>query len=326
MKIIFMGSPDFAVPSFHAVFDFAKSQKAKVTAVFTQPDRASGRRLQLKPCAMASVAAEKKIPLHQPVSLRKGDEAPIEIKFLQKEKPDLIVVVAYGLILPKEVLEIPKHGCLNVHASLLPQYRGAAPVQWSLADGQKETGVTIMKLDEGLDTGPIIFQERCAIGENEWGDELMTRLATLGADVLKRTLPLYLEGKLTPQAQDHTKASLTRLLKKADGEIDWERSATDIRNRLRGFYPWPGGFTAFKQETIKVHRATISDGQSARPPGEIVAVSESGIDVACGEGTLLTLTEIQLPGGKRQPVSDILRGQALKDLKPGAVLGQGAGL
>lgn len=321
MKIIFMGSPEFAVPSFHAVCEFAKSKKAKVTAVYTQPDRASGRRLQLKPCAMATAAVEKKIPLHQPVSLRKGEEAPVEIEFLRKEKPDLIVVVAYGLILPKDILDIPKHGCLNVHASLLPQYRGAAPVQWALAEGQKETGITIMKLDEGLDTGPIVFQERCAIGENEWGDELMQRLSHLGAEVLHRTLPLYLDGKLPPQPQNTVGSSLTRLLKKGDGEIDWERTANDIRNRLRGFYPWPGGYTTFQQETIKVHRAITTENKTTKGAGEVIGISENGIEVACGEGTTLQLTEIQLPGGKRQAVAEMLRGQALADLKLGVVLG-----
>jgi methionyl-tRNA formyltransferase len=308
MKVIFMGTAELSCASLESL---ARDENFSVAAVVTQPDKPKGRDLKLQPSPVKSLALKLKLLVLQPTRAR--DEQFIgELRAL---KPDLIVVVAYGHILPQTILDLPKFGCLNVHTSLLPKYRGAAPIQWAIASGESEAGVTVMKMDAGLDTGPIVSQRRTPILPADDSSTLHDRLARLGAELLAQTIPDFVTGKTQPQPQPTEGVSHAPKIKKEDGHIDWNLPAKTIWNRLRAFTPWPGAFTFLAGEPkpsrpvgLKIWKAETVE-QSGRT-GEILSVDKHGIVVACGQDALRIL-ELQREGGRRMGAAEFLAGHAL---------------
>ena len=280
-----------------------------VIAVITQPDKPKGRDLKLQPSPVKVLAEKLNLPVLQPLKAR--DEK--FIAELRELKPDLMVVVAYGQILPQTILDLPPHGCLNVHTSLLPKYRGAAPIQWAIADGNAETGVTIMKMDAGLDTGPILATRRTPILAEDDSQKLHDRLAQLGAELLAETIPDFVSGKISPQPQPAEGSTYSAKIKKEDGRIDWNLPAEKIWHRLRAFTPWPGGFTFLKMEAkpllLKIWRTEVVEKSGAG--GIILSADKTGLVVGCGEGALRIL-ELQREGGKRLTTEQFLIGFPLK--------------
>lgn len=287
-----------------------------MVAVVTQPDRPKGRSLRLQPSPVKVRAVELGLPVWQPERCR----APDFLEHLRAAAPDLIVVAAYGQLLPPALLELPPHGCLNVHASLLPKYRGASPIQAALLNGDPETGVTLMRMDTGLDTGPMVAQERTPIAPGEDAAHLHDRLAELGAALLVRSLPAYLEGRLTPLPQPLEGVSYAGKITKEDGRLDWSLPAGTLDRRLRAFTPWPGVFTHLpdpgKPVLLKIWRAEPVAEATGRP-GEILRADRDGIVIACGQGAL-RVTELQREGGRRLTAGEFLQGHSLP---PGLVLG-----
>ncbi|HKL48143.1 MAG TPA: methionyl-tRNA formyltransferase, partial [Desulfuromonadales bacterium] len=273
-------------------------------AVYTQPDRPSGRGRKLTPPPVKVLAEEHEIPVFQPPKLR----APDAVEQLREIKPDLIVVVAFGQILPKSVLEIPEYGCINVHASLLPRYRGAAPIHRAIIDGEESTGITTMLMDEGLDTGDMLVKKSLAIGPEETAGELHYSLALLGHETMVETLARLCTGTLEPEPQDDEKSSYAPMLKKEDGRIDWNRSAEEIHNQVRGLDPWPGAYTRLDGKDIKLFGTSPLKGGGE--PGTVLSADPEGVRIACGEGVLLC-RELQLPGKKRLPAADFVRGRTM---------------
>lgn len=304
-----MGSGAFAVPSLEALLGSAH----EVLAVVTQPDRQSGRGRRLQAPPVKAVAQRAGLPLLQPARVR----APEAVASLQALAPELMVVVAYGQILPVALLAIPPLGCVNVHASLLPRYRGAAPIQWAIARGERETGVTTMRLDAGLDTGPLLLARALAIGEHETAAELQPRLAALGAELLLETLDGLAAASLEPRPQDHSRATLAPILKKEDGLVDWSLPAEQLACLVRGFTPWPGLSTAIQGRGLRLVRV-LPAPNGAGTPGEIVALDPAGLLVACGAGTRLRLLEVQPESRKAMPAHAFALGARLA---PGARLG-----
>lgn len=300
LRTIFMGTPAFALPTLQGLIDAG----CHLVGVFTQPDRPKGRGKQLTAPPVKQLAEEHGIPVFQPDKLRRP-EAVAEVQGLG---PDLIVVVAYGQILPKSVLEIPRFGCINVHASLLPRYRGAAPINHALMAGETETGITTMYMDVGLDTGDMLVKQALAIDSEETAGQLHDRLAELGRTTMQETLELLCEGRLERTVQDDDQASYAPMLKKEDGRIDWRRPASDLHNQVRGLDPWPGAFTSLDGELLKLAGTRPATGTGT--PGTVLAVGPENIEVACGEGSLL-IRELQLAGRKRLPAGEFLRGCAL---------------
>jgi methionyl-tRNA formyltransferase len=300
IRTVFMGTPEFALATFEGVLDFGLN----LVGVYTQPDRPSGRGNKLTPPPVKRLAESCGIPVHQPLKLR----APEVVEELRTLAPDLIVVVAYGQILPKSVLEIPRHGCINVHASLLPHYRGAAPINKAIIDGETETGITTMLMDVGLDTGDMLVKLATPIGPFETAGELHDRLALLGREAIEETLRQLCAGTLEPQKQDDSQSCYAPLLKKEDGRIDWSRSAVEIHNQVRGLDPWPGAYTTLDGETLKLAATAPEDGGGE--PGTVLAAAADGIRVACGGG-VLKIGALQLPGKKRLAAAEFLRGRAL---------------
>jgi methionyl-tRNA formyltransferase len=298
--LIFMGSPQFAVPTLEGL-----AREHTVLAVFTQPDKPAGRGKVLTAVPVKQLAAAHGLKILQPKSLRNDPEAITTLRDLQ---PDLIVVAAYGLILPQTVLDIPVHGCLNVHASLLPKHRGAAPITAAILAGDTETGITLMKMDAGLDTGPILAIAREAIRANDTTATLSDRLATLGARLLSETLPRYLRGEIEPQPQPETGASYSPKIDKADARLDWQRSALEIDRMVRAYTPWPGTFTFWKGVMLKVLRVNISAEIVGKPVGRVARLADGSIGVTTGTGTIV-LKEIQLAGRKAMRAEDFVRGQ-----------------
>jgi methionyl-tRNA formyltransferase len=309
-----MGTPDFAVPSLEALAD----DGAGVIGVVTAPDRPRGRGQALAFPSVKTAALRRGFPVLQPEKVRRP-EAIDEIRALG---PELIVVVAFGQILPKALLEIPPRGCINVHASLLPAYRGAAPIQWAVIRGETRTGVTTMVMDEGMDTGPMLLQEAVTIGEQETAGQLAARLSTLGAVLLVKTLHGWLRGELTPAPQDHAQATYAPLLKKSDGLIVWDQPARDIVNLVRGADPWPGAWTSYGDQPWRIWRATASPRRAGQwTPGMITAVHgqsadgvdrhAGGIEVATGRGWV-TIQELQLPNRRRMTAAEFLAGHSIK--------------
>lgn len=290
-NIIFAGTPDFALVSLQGLV----AANAIPRAVLTQPDRPAGRGKQLKPGAVKRYAQAHGIPVMQPPSLR--DDAVIEA--LVALEPDLIIVAAYGLLLPQRVLDIPAAGCLNVHASLLPRWRGAAPIQASILAGDERTGVCLMRMTAGLDCGPVFVCESIEIGGDETAGELHDRLAALGADLLVRHLPKIASGKLTPVAQDESLAISAPKISRADAQIDWRRPAAELKRHIRAFNPVPGAWFLLDGEAVKCWSA-LTESASGAAPGRVLAAGKDGVVVACGEGAL-RLTRLQRPG--RRPVS-----------------------
>ncbi|HTQ50942.1 MAG TPA: methionyl-tRNA formyltransferase [Candidatus Acidoferrales bacterium] len=313
MKVVFMGTAELSCASLAAL---ANDKQFSVAAVVTQPDRPRGRDLKPQSSPVKVLAQKLDLPLLQPERAR--DEKFIAA--LRALQPELIVVAAYGQILPPSILDLPRHGCLNVHTSLLPKYRGAAPIQWAIAHGDAETGVTIMKMDAGLDTGPMLAQRRTPISPEDDSASLHDRLARLGAELLGQTIPDYVAGKIQPQPQPADGASLAPKIKKEDGRIDWGRPAQTIWNRLRAFTPWPGAFTFFDGKLLKIWKASLAQEvshegaplhSSGLANGTILSADKNGILVLCGKDALMTI-ELQREGGKRMSAAEFLAGHALK--------------
>jgi methionyl-tRNA formyltransferase len=307
MRIIFMGTPEFAVPSLKALID----SEEDVAALVSQPDRPRGRGRKLAPTPTKLVAQDYNIPVLQPDKIRDD----IFLEEIGDLEPSLIVVAAYGKILPKTLLELPPHGCINVHASLLPCYRGAAPINWAVVRGEKVTGVTTMQMDEGMDTGDMLLKKETPIEEQDTGETLTRRLSVIGAELLIETIKLLKEGALVPEKQDESKASYAPMLKKEDGLIDWKKSSLDIRNLIRGMLPWPGAFTRLGDKILKIYSAksALSEGR----PGEVLSSEKGVLEVACGEGSLV-ISELQIEGGKRLEAKSFLSG---RKIEPGTILG-----
>ena len=307
MRIVFLGTPDFAVPTLDRVFQAGH----EVAAVVTQPDRAKGRGQKVAPPPVKETALRLGIAVHQPERIRTPEMAGL----LASLKPDAMVVVGYGKIIPQAIIDIAPHGIVNVHASLLPKYRGAAPVQWAIARGETETGVTTMRIDAGLDTGDILLQRATAIGPEETASELAARLATIGADLLVATLAGLDCGGIHPRPQDSAQATFAPVLKKEDGRIDWTRPAREIVDRIRGFSPWPGCHTHLRGKVLEIPRARVvcgAGGSACLQPGSLHPI-RSRLVVTCGEGTALEILEAQLEGRKRMSAADFQNGYHLRE-------------
>lgn len=310
MRIVFMGTPEFAVPSLEALL----RTEDQVVGVVTQPDRPKGRRQELAPPPVKLVAERAGIPVRQPLKIR----APEFLAALSAWKPDLIAVTAFGRILHAPILQLPPMGCVNVHGSLLPKYRGAAPVQWAIINGETETGITTMLMDEGMDTGPMLLQEKLAILPDDTAGTLAPRLAQLGGRLLVETIAQLKAGTLVPRKQEDAQATMAPLLKKEDGLIDWTMSAPMLANRVRGLSPWPGAHTFLGNERWNIWKAVPQATTTSAPPGTIVGVTKRSILVATGQG-LLEILEIQTANSKRMPVGQFLAGHRAA---LGAQLGQ----
>jgi methionyl-tRNA formyltransferase len=298
-RIVFMGTPEFAVSSLAACFDIGD-----VVAVVTQPDKPKGRGQAVAISPVKALAQERGIPILQPVKLR----TPPFSEELRKYEPDVCVVTAYGRILPKDVLELPRKGCVNVHASLLPRFRGAAPIQWSLAHGDAETGVSLMVMDEGLDTGPVLAMRRLPIGPEDTSATLHEKLSKLGGEILREDLPKYLRGELQPKPQPTEGVVLAPIINKEDGLLDFSKPAVELERRVRAFTPWPGAFTGFGGGRFKVHRARVGAGKGA--PGTVLVAGPEGIEVATGEGSLVLL-DVQPEGKRVMRAAEFLSGHKL---------------
>lgn len=296
-----MGTPEFSVPSLEKLIN----SKHEVVSVVCQPDRPKGRSKTLIAPPTKLVAEKSSIPVLQPSKIKTEDFFS-EVKSIN---PDLIAVVAYGKILPKQILEFPKFGCVNVHASILPKYRGAAPINWAIVRGEKKTGVTTMLMDEGMDTGDILLIEKVEIENNETSIELTKKLSLLGAELLLKTIHLVEENKITPIKQNDDEASCAPLMKKEDGKIDWTKSAQEIRNLIRGMQPWPTAHTTLNGKNLKIFKAEISEGRGN--PGEVVFVDNTTLKVATGKN-LLDINELQLEGSKKMEIEDLLRGKNIQ--------------
>ena len=305
MRIVFMGTPEFAVPSLRALLDAGHD----VAAVFTQPDKPQGRRMTLTPPPVKQAAEENGIPVFQPKTLK----SPEEVSRISGMNPDAIVVAAYGKILPKAVLDIPKFGCINVHASLLPKYRGAAPIQAAILNGDAEAGVTIMMMAEACDTGDILFEKATPIGPEENTPGLTKRLADLGAGLLVTALKAVEDGSAVPQKQDDARSSYVSLITKKMSPVDWSRTAQEIHNQIRALDPWPAASAELEGHRLKIYRSRPAGGEYGEP-GLVVPGSEKFI-VCCGDGSALELLEVQTEGGKKMSGSDFLRGHAAQGMK-----------
>ena len=301
MRIAFLGTPEFAVPSLEAL---ARSGH-QVLCVVCQPDRPAGRGHELREPAAKRWAHERGVPVLQPEKVRDGRLAAD----LSSRSPDLLAVAAYGRILGKDLLELAPHGAVNVHGSLLPKYRGAAPIQWAVAQGERETGVSVMQMDEGLDTGDVLLQRGLPIGPEDTAETLSPRLARLGAEALVEALGLVERGEVVPVPQDASQASLAPILEKEHGRIDWTLPARRIRDRLRGFSPWPGAWTTLDGKLLKVMAASAEEvRRPAGPPGSAFRIAGRGFGVLCGGETALLVTEVQAEGKRRQGALDFMNG------------------
>ena len=289
MRIIFMGTPQFAVPCLQALIAAGHT----VPAVFCQPDKPQGRKMQLTPPPVKVCAQEHNIPVHQPATLR-SDEAVEQVRALA---PELIVVVAYGKILPQAVLDIPPHGCINVHASLLPKYRGAGPIQWAVLNGETETGITTQQMDVGIDTGDILEVDRCAIPDDMTASQLHDVLSTLGAGTLMRTIDKLQQGTLTRTPQDHSKATHAPMLSRNMSPLDFSKPAQQVHNHVRGLNAWPGATMLFEATQLKVHKTCVCES------------GDSPLHILCGDGKYIELLQVQQAGKKAMTGEEFLRGR-----------------
>lgn len=304
MKIVFMGTPEFAAESLKALYE----SEHIVELVITQPDRAKNRGKKVQFTPVKEVAVEHETEVMQPEKIRNNEEI---MEALTAINPDIIVVAAYGQILPEEILNLPKYGCINVHASLLPRLRGASPIQQAIVLGEEKTGVTIMQMAKGLDTGDMLTKSEIEIGGLN-GSQLHDALAEMGGVLLVETLKLIEEGKIVPEPQDDELATYAGLISKKDGKIDFSKSPVEIERLIRGFDPWPGAFCNLEEDVIKFWKAIPTDKTTAKEDGTVLAADKDGIEVACG-GKVLVVTEIQAPGKKRMAVGDYLRGHAIEE-------------
>jgi methionyl-tRNA formyltransferase len=307
MNLVFMGTPDYAVPALKALV----SSHHRVLGVFCQPDRPKGRGHKLTPPPVKEEALKHDIPVFQPQSVKNGEA----LEILKKLNPDCIVVVAYGKLLPKEILTLPRYGCVNIHASLLPQYRGAAPIQWAVLNGDKKTGVTTMQMDEGMDTGDILLVKEMDIPDDMTAGELFDALSPLGGELILDTLQGLEEGSITPITQDHEKATHAPMLDRSLSAVDWTRSAKEIHDLIRGLNPWPSAKTTLNGTPLKIHASQVLDACKGKA-GELQ--SEKQLVVCCGDGVALRLTRVQLEGSRQMGDEDLLRGHPVAK---GTILG-----
>ena len=301
LRTVFMGTPEFALASLEGLLSIG----VNLVGVYTQPDRPKGRGKKLTASPVKKLALKHEIPVFQPQKLRD----PVAVKELQELQPDLIIVVAYGQILPKAVLDIPRYHCINVHASLLPKYRGAAPINKAIIDGETETGVTTMLMDVGLDTGDMLVKMKLPIGSDETAGQLHDRLALVGRKALEETILQLCAGTLAAEKQADELSCYAPMMKKEDGLIDWRQSAIEIHHQVRGLDPWPGAYTYLDGEVLKIAATAVEDDVSGEP-GTIVSADKTGVRVACGDGTLV-IGELQLPGKKRLAAMNFLSGKPL---------------
>lgn len=302
MKIVFMGTPEFAVPCLQKIID----EGHEVLAVVTQPDKPKGRGKKLAMSPVKELALKYNIDVYQPVKAR-------EESFVEKLKeinPELIVVVAFGQILPKSILDIPKFGCVNVHASLLPKYRGAAPLNWVIINGEEKTGVTTMYMDVGLDTGDMILKSEIILDDEITAGELHDKMMIDGANVLKETIDLIAQGKAPREKQNDDETCYSPIMDKTLGNIDWNKSAKDIHNLVRGVNPWPSAYTTYENQTMKIWKTKVVDKNSDKAPGTILKVDKEGIEVNTGNG-VIQISEIQMSGKKRMVVSEYIKGNTI---------------
>jgi len=303
MKIVFMGTPDFAVPTLKKLIS-----NYGVESVFTQPDKPKGRGKKMSFSPVKEVALENNIKIFQPVKLKQDLEA---IEYLKSLKPDFIIVVAYGQILTKEVLDIPKYGCINLHASLLPKYRGAAPINWAIINGEKVSGNTTMLMDVGLDTGDMLLKDEVEITENMTAGELHDILSDRGADLVVKTIEGLLDNSIKTIKQPEETNFYAKMLNKELGRIEWNNSARDIHNLIRGLNPWPIAHTTYKEQNMKIFESIVLNENSNKEPGTIIDVSKFGIKVATSEGILL-IKKIQFPNGKPLTVEQYINGNKIE--------------
>ncbi len=312
MRIVFCGTPQFAVPTLKHLLaqpDF------EIAGVITQPDRPRGRGQEFSFSPVKEVAKAAQLPVHQPEKIR----APEAQERLKQLSPDCVVIIAYGQIIPAGLLSIPRHGWINLHASLLPKYRGAAPINWTIVNGETRTGVTTMRIDAGMDTGDMLLQREIEIGPTETAPELVLRLSELGAPLMAETLRRLAAGTIVPRAQNHAEASYAPMLKKEDGRIDWNRSAREIYNRMRGLAPWPGAYTIFRGQTCHVLGEPVSKGVGADLPARGIGVApgtlfreKNELFVMCGDATVLRVVSVKVEGRKQVSASEFANGARLK--------------
>ena len=310
MRIVFMGTPDFASSALQALVEAGED----VVLAVTQPDREKGRGKELAMPEVKKCALEHGVPVFQPEKVREAGA----VQRIREASPEIIVVAAFGQILTKEILDIPKYGCINIHASLLPEYRGASPIQRCIADGKEKTGITIMQMDEGLDTGDILMQREIPIAGDETGGSLFDRLSELGAEMIREAIPLIRDGKLSPVKQDDSRATYVGTLKKDSGELDFSKDAEELERLVRAMDPWPGTFCSYKDKSLKIWKTRVvrDSGPNDLPPGTVTEVSREGFTVKCGRDGLF-IEELQLSGKKRMKTRDFLLGAKIS---PGEML------
>lgn len=302
MRVVFMGTPEFAAPCLQKLIDCGH----EVTGVFTQPDKPQGRKMIMTPPPVKQLAVENGLTVYQPVKMRDGTA----LEMLKEADPELVIVVAYGKILPKEILEYPKYGCINIHASLLPKLRGAAPIQWSVINGFDKTGVTSMQMDEGLDTGDMLLKGEIEIGENETAGELHDRLSVLGADILEKTVNALLKGELSPEKQNHDEFTYAQMLSKELSPIDWSMTAQQVHNKIRGLSPWPSANSRLCGKTVKIHKSILAPEKGGKA-GEVM-LADKRLVVSCGDMNCVEILTIQAEGKKAMSAADFLRGNAVE--------------
>ena len=303
MKIVYMGTPDFSVGALEALIQAGH----EVTAVVTQPDKAKGRSGQMQCSPVKECAVRHGIPVFQPVKIK----TPESMEELKKYEADIYIVAAFGQILSREILEMPRFGCVNIHASLLPKYRGAAPINQCILDGERETGVTIMQMDAGIDTGDILTQKKVIIEDKETAQSLFDKLAQAGAELIVETLPMIEKGEITPVRQDERLACHVKMMDKSMGKIDWTQDAACIERLVRGLDPWPSAYTFCQGRSVKIWSSDALTAGHTEQPGTIVAVAKDSFDVACGKG-VLRIYELQLEGKKRMDTKSFLLGSQWK--------------
>ena len=304
MKIIYMGTPDFAVEALEAL----ASSRHEVTAVFTQPDKPKGRGKAMQFTPVKEVALRENIPVYQPKKVRD----PELIQKIRELAPDVLVVVAFGQIIPQEILDIAPYGCINVHGSLLPKYRGAAPIQWAVIDGEKESGVTTMQMDAGLDTGDMLLKTVVPLDEKETGGSLFDKLSKAGADLLLETLDALENGTVTPQKQGESPTAYAKMLTKDMGAIDWNRPAKELERLIRGLNPWPSAFSHLNGKTLKIWEASVEEENGEKKaPGTVLQADAKGFRIQTGEG-ILKIDTLQLEGKKRMDAQAFLRGYTVE--------------
>lgn len=304
MRIVFMGTPDFAAASLQKLID----EKFDIAGVFTQPDKPKGRGMELAYSPVKELALANGLPVYQPAKMRDGTA----LEIIKELAPDILAVVAYGRILPDDILAVPRYGAVNVHGSLLPKYRGAAPIQWAVLNGDKVTGVSTMYLASEMDTGDVIYTAETEIGEFETSGELFDRLKVMGAELLCRTLRDIESGTAPRTPQEHDKASYVKMLDKSLSPIDWNKDARGVIKWIYGMQPWPVATAELDGAVYKIFAAAYTDTHTDKAPGTIIATGKDGIEVACGGGETVMIKELQAPGKKRMSVADFLRGHSIK--------------